>query len=40
MVQALRDKTYHETLDELNMYSLEDTRERGDFIETFKYIKM
>lgn len=39
MVKGLGDKTYGDRLQELNMYCLEERRERGDLIETFKYIK-
>ena len=39
LVHGLQDKTYQERLKDLNMYSLDERRDRGDMIETFKYIK-
>lgn len=39
LVHGLQEKTYQERLKDLNMYSLEERRDRGDMIETFKYIK-
>ena len=39
MVHGLCNKSYQERLEELNMYSLEQRRERGDMIAAFKYIK-
>uniref|UniRef100_A0A8C5WIF2 Reverse transcriptase domain-containing protein n=1 Tax=Leptobrachium leishanense TaxID=445787 RepID=A0A8C5WIF2_9ANUR len=39
MVYGLKEKSYQERLNDLNMYSLEKRRDRGDMIETFKYVK-
>uniref|UniRef100_A0A8C5QYE7 Reverse transcriptase domain-containing protein n=1 Tax=Leptobrachium leishanense TaxID=445787 RepID=A0A8C5QYE7_9ANUR len=39
MVYDLKEKSYQERLNDLNMYSLEKRRDRGDMIETFKYVK-
>ena len=39
LAHGLQDKTYQERLKDLNMYSMEERRDRGDMIETFKYIK-
>uniref|UniRef100_A0A8C5PGW6 Reverse transcriptase domain-containing protein n=1 Tax=Leptobrachium leishanense TaxID=445787 RepID=A0A8C5PGW6_9ANUR len=39
MVYGLKEKSYQERLNDLNMYSLERRRDRGDMIETFKYVK-
>lgn len=38
MVHGLHHKSYEDRLKELNMYSLEERRERGDMIETYKYL--
>ena len=39
MVAGMRGKPYKQRLDELNLYSLERRRLRGDLIETFKIVK-
>lgn len=36
MVKGLGDKTYREQLQESNMHSLEERRDREDLIETFE----
>ena len=38
MISALTGKTYVEKLNELNLLSLEENRERADIIQTFKII--
>src|SRR5215813_14222909 len=39
MIEAMKGKTYEERLINLNLYSLEKRRRRGDLIETFKIMK-
>uniref|UniRef100_A0A8C5LPK3 Uncharacterized protein n=1 Tax=Leptobrachium leishanense TaxID=445787 RepID=A0A8C5LPK3_9ANUR len=39
MVYGLKEKSYQERLNDLDMYSLEKRRDREDMIETFKYVK-
>jgi len=39
LVPSLRKYTYEKRLELLNLYSLENRRERGDLIETFKILK-
>jgi len=39
MIKGVRDKDYLDRLKELNLWTLEERRDRADFIELFKIYK-